>query len=202
MGQYHYTVNLTKKQFLHPYRFGDGLKLLEQGGYGGLTSALHLLLACSSGRGGGDAQSDSPLIGSWAGDRIAVIGDYAEKGDIPRCDAKAVYAACSAGTGGWADISDQMAPIMEREFELVYVGDGWRGRVGFDIIRGHGGSHGVGDRTVCFAGNQTFPASQVREALRAFFATRSHYAVKSVTLAELGLTGGDPTRRMVAQEGR
>ena len=30
MGQYHYTVNLDKKEYLVPHKLGDGLKLLEQ----------------------------------------------------------------------------------------------------------------------------------------------------------------------------
>lgn len=34
MGQYHYVVNLDKKQYLRPHRFGDGLKLLEFGSSG------------------------------------------------------------------------------------------------------------------------------------------------------------------------
>ena len=32
MGQYHLTVNLDKKEFLMPHKFGVGLKLLEQYG--------------------------------------------------------------------------------------------------------------------------------------------------------------------------
>lgn len=41
MGQYYYVINVTKKEYLHPHKFFDGLKLLEFG--------------CSSnGRGGGD----------------------------------------------------------------------------------------------------------------------------------------------------
>jgi hypothetical protein len=35
MGQYYLIVNLDKKQYLHPHRFGDGLKLLEFGASGG-----------------------------------------------------------------------------------------------------------------------------------------------------------------------
>src|SRR6516164_2497689 len=97
MGQYHYTVNLDKKQFINPHKLGDGLKLLEQAGYspGGMNDALHLLLAVSSGRGGGDFQSESPLIGSWGGDRIAVVGDYAEREDLPpEFEAENIYDRC------------------------------------------------------------------------------------------------------------
>jgi hypothetical protein len=82
MGQYYHIVNLTKKQYLHPHHFGDGLKLLEFGSSGsGTMLGLAVLLANSNGRGGGDLQSENPIIGSWAGDRIVIAGDYAEKGD-------------------------------------------------------------------------------------------------------------------------
>lgn len=77
MGQYHLPVNLTKRQYLHPHRMGVGLKLLEQGvSVPGTTTGLFILLASSNNRGGGDLRSDREIIGSWAGDRIAVVGDY------------------------------------------------------------------------------------------------------------------------------
>lgn len=82
MGQYYQVVNLDKKELLHPHELTDGLKLLEFG-CGGLTmTALAVLLACSNGRGGGDLHSDNPIIGSWSGDRIAIVGDYAEPQDF------------------------------------------------------------------------------------------------------------------------
>ena len=81
MGQYHKVYNLDKREFIHPHHIGNGLKLLEQVGHIKSTStALFLLLANSNGRGGGDA-APHPLIGSWAGDRILIQGDYAEEGD-------------------------------------------------------------------------------------------------------------------------
>lgn len=95
MGQYHLTVNLDRREFLMPHTLGDGLKLIEQttNPDPGLMTALHILLACSNGRGGGDL-SNHPLVGRWTGDRIAVVGDYAEQPDIPGCDASAIYAQC------------------------------------------------------------------------------------------------------------
>ena len=30
MGQYHYLINLDKKQVIHPHHIGNGLKLHEQ----------------------------------------------------------------------------------------------------------------------------------------------------------------------------
>ncbi len=81
MGQYYLVVNIDKKQFLDPHCCGDGLKLLEFGcsAHGTLT-ALAILLADGNGRGGGDLRSTNPIIGTWAGDRIVVAGDYADEG--------------------------------------------------------------------------------------------------------------------------
>lgn len=54
MGQYYYVVNVTKRQFLHPHKFGDGLKLMEFGASGGGTMlGLAVLLADGNGRGEG-----------------------------------------------------------------------------------------------------------------------------------------------------
>lgn len=91
MGQYHKIVNLDKKQVISPHEFTDGYKLLEWGQGGFTTTALAALLACSNNRGGGDLQTEHELIGSWAGDRIAVVGDYweedeAKAGGIPTWD--------------------------------------------------------------------------------------------------------------------
>jgi len=81
MGQYYRVVNLDKKQFLRPHAFGNGAKLMEFGSSAqGTMTALAVLLASGNGRGGGDARSDNSLIGSWAGDRIVITGDYADEG--------------------------------------------------------------------------------------------------------------------------
>lgn len=91
MGQYHYLVNLDKREFVHPHEVGNGLKLWEQT-TGNLPAVLIALLAVSSGRGGGDfneshnydphANPDG-IVGRWGGDRIAIVGDYVEASDLP-----------------------------------------------------------------------------------------------------------------------
>lgn len=81
MGQYHLIVNLDKQQYIHPHNFNDGLKLLEFGCSGsGAMTGLAILLADSNNRGGGDLRSEHPIIGSWAGDRITITGDYGDEG--------------------------------------------------------------------------------------------------------------------------
>lgn len=67
MGQYHKIVNLTKRQFISPRDFNEGVKLMEFGnGSAGTLFALSRL-----------------LLNDWKGDRIAIVGDYGEPGDIP-----------------------------------------------------------------------------------------------------------------------
>jgi hypothetical protein len=81
MGQYFYVLNLDKKEYLHPHKFGDGLKLMEFGCSSmGTMTALALLLRKSTESGGGDYQGDNALVSSWACDRIAIVGDYDDSG--------------------------------------------------------------------------------------------------------------------------
>ena len=65
--QYHFLINLDKKQVIHPHQIGNGLKLGEQIGWDYSTATvLVMLLAASSregGRGGGDFTANHPLIG-------------------------------------------------------------------------------------------------------------------------------------------
>ena len=108
MGQYHQVVNLDKKQYLHPHKFGDGLKMMEFGSSGqGTMMGLTVLIACSHNRGGGDIRSDDPLLGSWSGDRIAIIGDYSEENDIVGIDASTIY-----DDESYEDISDQVVKLL------------------------------------------------------------------------------------------
>jgi len=83
MGQYHIIVNDSKKQWLNPSAFGDGVKLLEFGTSGcGVMCAVAVLLAVDNGKGGGDLRCEDPhkLVGSWAGDSIRIVGDYNDNG--------------------------------------------------------------------------------------------------------------------------
>ena len=84
MGQYFIIANVTKRQYLHPHRFDDGLKLMEFGASGGgVMMALAVLLADSNSPGNfGDLKSASPVVGSWAGDQIVITGDYGEDGNL------------------------------------------------------------------------------------------------------------------------
>jgi len=89
MGQYYKVCNITKKEFLSSHTFGDGLKLMEFTPSGsGMMTALGILLASGNNRGGGDLHMDpetlktpeGKLVGSWAGDKIVIAGDYDTEG--------------------------------------------------------------------------------------------------------------------------
>jgi len=105
MGQYYLICNLDKQQYLHPQHCGDGMKLTEFGCSGmGTLMALTMLLASGNGRGGGDLGSNNEIVGSWAGDRIVIAGDYDDPGlyGIPGADNLYHVAAET-----WVDVSYQ-----------------------------------------------------------------------------------------------
>lgn len=168
MGQYWYPVNLDKREFIHPHRLGAGLKLWEQiANHPGVGAALVILCAdMPEPRGGGDFDLDDnwhgpertfpehnagpgPMptaypnvarqtIGRWAGDRIALVGDYAAQGD--RCGwnpatQQPLYLDCGPdddGTPGlYTDITDLVCAVIEHELSGRYEGDGWR-----DFVKG------------------------------------------------------------------
>jgi hypothetical protein len=108
MGQYWKVVNLDRKEFVDPHKLGCGLKLWEQiANHPGTGTALLILTAAMPEiRGGGDLDlNEKPVsyhalaqrtIGRWAGDRIAVVGDYAEREDLPsEYDADLIYDLCT-----------------------------------------------------------------------------------------------------------
>jgi len=96
MGQYYVIVNINKMEYLNPHRFGDGAKLLEFGSSAvGTMCGLAILLADGNNRGGGDLRSDNKIIGSWAGDKIVVAGDYADPWKfIPKKYRKPLFLRC------------------------------------------------------------------------------------------------------------
>ena len=74
MAQYYTIYNLDKHQVIQPGRFNDGLRLKEFGASPcGTMLALTVLLVHGNECGG--IRSQHEIIGTWAGDRIAIIGD-------------------------------------------------------------------------------------------------------------------------------
>lgn len=166
MGQYWYPVNLTKREFVNPHKLATGLKLWEQlANHPGTGAALIVLCAAMpEPRGGGDFDMDEnwhgpertipphnltpgPMpedyeaiakrtIGRWAGDKIALIGDYAEDGDIkpkPRgIKLSEVYNLCYdpqdgvIPDGAFMDVTDDVCRVIEHELRGRFSGTGWR----------------------------------------------------------------------------
>ena len=141
MGQYWIPVNLTKKEYVDPHKLGAGLKLWEQlASHPGTGAALLILCAAMpEARGGGDLkvcgvneayeEVARHTIGRWAGDRIALVGDYAEIDDLPAEDrADQIYGHCTDDTGDsvYRDISDNVCQILEYELGGRFKGAGWK----------------------------------------------------------------------------
>lgn len=126
MGQYWLPVNLDKKEYIWPHALGTGLKLWEQlANHPGTGSALILLCAAMPERRGSGDFHPSPVIGRWAGDRIALVGDYAEDSDLPaEFEASKIFDYCH--TGAYTDITEQVCAVIEHEMEGKFVGEGWR----------------------------------------------------------------------------
>ena len=148
MGQYHLTVNLDKKEFLMPHKLGVGLKLrAQQGSPDSIPDALFMLLACSNGYGGGDFRdTQNNMVGRWAGDRIAVVGDYALADDLPMMfAADSIYGLCHSyqvecpewgcvadASSHYLDITDLIIPVMELNNPRLKIdidSPGWRNKV-------------------------------------------------------------------------
>jgi len=123
MGQYYFPVNVTKRQFIHPHKFSDGLKLLEFGSSGNATMlGLAILLADGNGRGGGDLMGvdDLPVVGSWAGDQIVISGDYSDPGKfVPPDLAGPDHLDAKDKAGGYCKDGYNLHQVAERHFEDV-----------------------------------------------------------------------------------
>jgi hypothetical protein len=80
----------------------------------GVLAGLAILLADGNGRGGGDLNSDNPIVGSWAGDNIVVAGDYADTGKFVKEVEENLY---SVSTNEGEDIS---VKVLEALFDDQY----------------------------------------------------------------------------------
>ena len=80
-------VNIDKKEYVDPWEIGSMGKHWEQVGYEKSVADTFYVLSIAQGnekRGGGDICGHE-LVGRWAGDRCAVVGDYFESDeDDPR----------------------------------------------------------------------------------------------------------------------
>jgi hypothetical protein len=86
MGQYFLIVNVTKKEYIHPQYFRDGLKLGEQGTSIEIFNMLMIDKKTEQAYSvimSANKQSlytfPSNLLGSWKDDEIVFAGDYSKK---------------------------------------------------------------------------------------------------------------------------
>lgn len=135
MGQYHITMNYTKKEYVHPHRIGLGLKMGEQVGdfHATMGDILFLLVACSHNRGGGDVPTEGieHVVGRWTGDRIVVFGDYSEQSDLPNDIEIGELEDAVWGNEpdpDWTDISDEINLMIEKLWGFKVTGGGWKSR--------------------------------------------------------------------------
>ena len=141
MGQYYMLVNFDTKEMINPHTLGNGLKFREQIGWEYAFSAVtHYLVSKGMGRGGGDFP-ETALAGSWAGQRFALVGDYAEFEDFDFISEKeweeykvfrgkeknSTMYRDSKGrfARGWTDISNYVASHFEGFYDIRYTGSGW-----------------------------------------------------------------------------
>jgi hypothetical protein len=80
----------------------------------GAMSGLAILLAKGNGQGGGDLDSESLIIGSWAGDRIVVIGDYSNDMIVNSKEIKSLHDYIQKN---FKDISEEtLAALLDDEY--------------------------------------------------------------------------------------
>lgn len=121
MGEYFVICNFDRKEALDPGAFGHGYKpgnflhgALNRGVLHGL---LHLLSLSGSIRGVQERASD-PLFGRWAGQRIAIVGDYYQ-GQVAGIawEQDLQYLDVRNGQDGWVDISEHVVRAIGGELE-------------------------------------------------------------------------------------
>lgn len=130
MGQYWKAVNLDKNEYIDAFKLGSGIKLMEQlCNSPGVPQALFILCAAHRGaRGGGDAAIEGEALevwGRWAGNRIAIVGDYGQEGDIQAdesINAGEVYGMARI------DISELVAPEVARAFGGAFESTDYGGK--------------------------------------------------------------------------
>ena len=159
MGQYWKAVNLDKHEYVHPHRLGAGAKIGEQLRSHVGSALIILTAALREHRGGGDFDLDTnyygpertaemggsaPVnaaynaiarrtIGRWAGDRIAIVGNYAEDSDLPaEFMASTIYGKCCPDASEpWTDVTDDVCAVIEHECGGKFTGEGWRDFVSY-----------------------------------------------------------------------
>lgn len=113
MGQCYKVVNFSKKEYIVPNAFGDGLKLKEFACSGNATMTALAVLTVdpkTNGNGGGDFMPSGSfgIIGRWYGDSIGIVGNYEENG---------LYYEAEKS---WKDISREVVATMIQAYCFLF----------------------------------------------------------------------------------
>jgi hypothetical protein len=132
VGQYWVVANLDAVECLTPTR---SLKLRDQAStIASPVNLLPALIATGTGHEADVAADGSPMVGRWAGQRIAFIGDYAADDDLPaEWRAGDLFGRCYDGT--LREITTVIDP-MSRRLLGVELHDEVTGERGSDLLRG------------------------------------------------------------------
>src|SRR5437764_1222965 len=121
MSRYFLVANPDRKEFLAPAQFGDDVKLLA---LDKTLQGLTILLAASDGH-RFPLDSDGPphpIIGRWAGERIALISDDLDHEDLLHADlfaeAADLYYGILGQEAGWVDISEHVLAALSAVYRV------------------------------------------------------------------------------------
>jgi hypothetical protein len=125
MGEYFVICNLDKKELISPSGFGHGNKPGDfvQNARGGVLSGLLELLLLGGSFSAID-ERQRHIVGRWAGDRIAIIGDYFSDEVAGTSWSQDEWWARTVGRDGWVNITEHVvyaARAEERDGGLRYV---------------------------------------------------------------------------------
>jgi len=79
MGQYFKIVNYDKREYVDPWEIGGTAKLFEW--CANPQAGVFPFLLARSDDGERSFRDEYPTAGRWAGDRVALVGDYDRSGD-------------------------------------------------------------------------------------------------------------------------
>lgn len=96
MGQYYSIANMDKKEYLYTHDYDCGLKLMEFSYKENKVIEQMLKL----------------MNTDWKGDKVFIVGDYADQSDLNECWIKPYQEACKA-----FDILDKTKVVYENEYE-------------------------------------------------------------------------------------
>jgi hypothetical protein len=131
MSQQHVICNLDRHEFISPARAGAFEGTLRSLDWA--LTCLSVLLAASNGQGSGDLADgrdvNEPLYaavsGRWAGDRIAIIGDYwsgagaTDDRALPVTDGpETLYDIVTGQRDGWTDITEHVCEYLDLDGDL------------------------------------------------------------------------------------